>query len=297
MVIQRFLFALIVIALPVSVHAITADDLRSLTADSERENRDRQGRAKTNNVGELVGSDKESVDKSRKSDKIAPKRFKKGQNTDAAAAKTEQKSAPGDDKPKAPAEEFLVSPVPAQQTIVSDAIAKSNAFGIRLGTWMDGKINRNTSSAEPGLVEILLTTDVIGDRKTLRAGTILFAQKQLNAATKRLEMLVVKGITPDGEEFKLTGLVFDTVKVSGLSGIVDVDNDKTMKRGASKGLLAAVGAATKASVGSTPLGSAAEATADSVLQDQRNVVEQTTSQQLTIYVGPQPLLIRVDQSF
>ena len=306
MVIRRFIIALFLVLLPVHLlYAVTADDIRALSNDNDRDLRASQGRAKASNLDTLIDPNGNSDDKAKQeSDKTAPKRFTKKKKRASTTAVTTPagaaiKSSSNGDKLKEQVQvETPLAPVPGQQTMVSDAIKPSNAFGIRLGTWMEGSINRNTSNAEPGLVEITLTAEVVGDKKTLKPGTMLFAAKQFNQATKRLEMQVQKGITPDGKEFQLTGLVFDTQKVSGLSGIVDMNNAESVKSGASKGLIAAAGAAAKVAGSSSPvIGNAASATADSILQDQTNVVEQNTAQQLTIYVNPQPLLIRVDQTF
>lgn len=300
MVMGRYLIIVLLLLLPTRSYAVSADDLRSLSSDNERDRQARQGRAKTNDLSPLIDSGKDSSDKAIKK---VPKRFMKKKTTTSSPQVVSTKPSSSVDGISTALKEQVqaevpIPPVPGQQTIVSDAIKPSTSFGIRLGTWMEGNINRNTSNAEPGLVEITLTADTVGDKKTLKEGTILFAQKQFNPATKRLEMMVQKGITPSGQEFKIAGLIFDTQKVSGLSGIVDMDNASSVKRGASKGLIAAAGtAAAKSAAGATPFGSAASATVDSVLQDQSNVVEQTTGQQLTIYVSPQPLLIRVDQTF
>jgi hypothetical protein len=300
MVIRRFIIALFLVLLPVHLlYAVTADDIRALSNDNDRDLQASQGRAKTSNLDTLVDPDNNAAPKEKKNDKIAPKRFTKKKEKKKSASAAAAGSAIKSDKSKEQVRvETPLPPVPGQQTMVSDAIKPSNAFGIRLGTWMEGSINRNTSNAEPGLVEITLMAEVVGDKKTLKPGTLLFAAKQFNSATKRLEMQVQKGITPDGHEFQLNGLVFDTQKVSGLSGIVDMNNAESVKSGASKGLIAAAGAAAQVAGGSSPIvGNAASATANSILQDQTSVVEQNTAQQLTIYVNPQSLLIRVDQSF
>jgi hypothetical protein len=307
MVIRQFLIAALLVLSPLRLYAVNADDLRSLSADNDRESRASQGRAKAGNLDSLLpGSDKSSVDNSQKDDRIAPKRFKKTKKVSASTGvstgqtdgrdSTVKKAATDDGKPQEK-NEMPLPPVPAQQTIASDVVPVSTAFGVRLGIWMEGSINRNTSNAEPGLVEITLTSDIIGTKKTLKAGTQLFAQKQFNSATKRLELRVEKGITPSGQEFTMSGFVFDTQRVSGLQGLVDMDTEKSVRTGANKGLLAAAGAVAQAAGGATPMGAAAGATAHSVLTDQSNAVDQQKVQEITIYVGPQPLLIRVDQSF
>lgn len=283
--------------LPIVSSAITGDDLRSMTSDADRNRQESASRAKTKNIGSLV-NDKSEANSDTQSDKKAPKRFTKKRAS--RGVDPDQKNAPSATHNPELNAEYVVprAGTPAPGQIVSDAVAADiRAYGIRLGTWFEATIDRNISSAEPGLVEITLVSDVIGDKRTLNAGTKLFAEKQFNSATKRLELVVVKGITPRGQEFKMAGLVFDTSKNSGLPGIVNADTDKTIKRGAGKGLLAAAGAAARSVGGSNPVGAAAGAASDSVLQDQSNVVEQTTDQKLTIYVSPQPLLVRVEATF
>jgi hypothetical protein len=295
MVMWRFAIYSLLILLPINAIAITADELRSLSSDGARDRQESDSRAKTGNIAPLV-PDEQTVSKPKKNGKISTKHFVKERKDVSTTEETNEVPS----SPKRGNENMTPHPATPSsgQTIMSDAVpSDSRPFGIRLGTWIEGSIKRNISSAEPGLVEITLNSDVIGDKRTLKAGTFLFAQKQLNDATKRLELMAVKGIDPRGHEFKITGLIFDTGKVSGLPGIINSDTDKTIKRGASKGMLAAVGAAAKTVGNGSPIGSAAGATADSVLQDQSNVVEQTTEQKLTIYVSPQPLLIRVEESF
>jgi len=184
--------------------------------------------------------------------------------------------------------------------IFSDAVAidATHAFGIRLGTWMRARLAKHTSSAEPGLAELVLTHEVAGDHRTLPAGTLLFARTQINGATQRMEMLVEKGITPDGREFRLKGLVFDPQKTSGLDGIVTADHARMVRRGTGKGMLAAGGAAVSVLFGNSgPAGAAAGAATNSILNDTGRLVDRSTQQTLTIYVAPQPVLIRVEATF
>lgn len=162
---------------------------------------------------------------------------------------------------------------------------------------MPGRLTRTATNTEPGLVEIELTEDVAGDKKTLPAGTLVFARKQYNDGTKRLELQVEKGITPSGLEFALHGLVFDLHKMSGLIGSVSTDTSRVVERGTKKGLLAAGGAAAQQFTGSTPLGAASSAAASSILSESEQAVEEATRPRVTIQVPAQPLLIRVEETF
>ncbi len=295
------LLTLLLLCVPVLVHAVTADDLRNMSSDIDRDQQASSSRAKSDDLQSLIGEEDKNVTPAKKDHTTKPgrKHFKKvhenGKSVPPAAAPAA--SAARATATLSPEPETSHQPVPGSQSMISDAVQPVKSFGIRLGTWIEGKIDRNTSNAEPGSVEITLTGNVVGDKKTLKAGTILFGPKQLNNATKRLEIMVDHGITPDGVEFDCKGSVYDTHKVSGLQGIIDYDKDSMVKRGASKGALSAASAAARNLAGNTPAGAAIGGASDSMINDQSNIVEQQTSQQPTIYVGPQPLLIRIDKTF
>ena len=90
-------------------------------------------------------------------------------------------------------------------------------FGIRLGTRLTGEIRRVVTNVERNLCEVYLNRDVVGEKGVLPQGTTLFCQKALNPSTKRLEMMAVKGITPEGVEFTLQAYVMDLTEMAGLS--------------------------------------------------------------------------------
>jgi len=289
-VVKHILIFAALIILPIDLFAVTADELREMSADINREKQQSEMRVKTRDAGSLLKADDQTGTTSVNTDRQNEKKMKFRKKDPAVSSPSNNAGARS-----VPAQP---GPVPTGEIIISDAVSSDiKAYGIRIGTWMQGSINRNVSSAEPGLVEITLTADVVGDKRTLKAGTILFAQKQLNNATKRLDMVIQKGITPNGHEFKATGFIFDTSQVSGLPGIISGDNTQSIKRGLNKGVLAAAGAATRMLSNTSIVGSAAGAASGSLTQDRDNLVEQTTEQQLTVYVSPQPVLIRVDQTF
>lgn len=121
-------------------------------------------------------------------------------------------------------------------------------YGIRRGTWIKAELRRNINNAEPGDVELYLSQEVHGDKKSLPVDTQLFAAKALNNATQRLDMITTYAITPKGREFELKARIYDTLKVSGLVGIIDADEDKIAERGATQGL-AALGTSVLGEVG------------------------------------------------
>jgi hypothetical protein len=210
-----------------------------------------------------------------------------------AAKKQDATTAPGVGEVYTPPPRS--SAVSGEQAIVTDAVHSTVAFGIRLGSWLNASLDRNTTSGESGSVELTLTGDAIGDRRTLPAGTVLFADKNLNNTTKRMEMVVTHGITPTGLEFEMHGLVFDPQKTPGLAGVYVLDKKESVSRGAQKGAIAAVGAAA-GMAGPGVAGAATNAAAQSVLNDAGTVTDNNAAQAV-IYVSPQALIIRVEKQF
>lgn len=291
-----------------SAVAVTADELRGAAADKDREALLRQGRANTGSLGSLLPNEPA------KSSKYGSSKHGTGAKTAVKKPTTKKKRvakkpggvlAPGvvevSGVPGVSDTSNLYTPPPRSsavsggQAIVADAVHSTVAFGVRLGTWLNASLGRNTTSGDSGSVELTLTSDVIGDRRTLPAGTVLFADKALNNITKRMEMVVTHGITPTGLEFEMRGMVFDPQKTPGLAGIYVLDKKEVVARGATKGAIAAVGAAV-GSLGGGAAGAATNAATQSVLNDANQVTE-GNAVQAVIYVSPQALIIRVEKQF
>lgn len=264
--------------------AVTPDELRELSGVSDREQEQRAGRLKTTDPTTLLPPARTPA--------AAPQSNKYGTapGTGAAAPGTDR----GDDH-YAPPER----PAGGRDNVIySDSVPPPKTrFGIRLGTWFEANLDRSTSSAEPGMVELHVTSDVVGDRHTLRAGTLLYAEKALNGATKRLELRAIKGITPDGREFGMKGQVFDIAKVSGLNGVMQVDSNQIARHSAANAALAAVSAGARSITPVSALGAATRGAAETALTDTNRGTEFNTSVREVIYVSPQPLLVRVEELF
>lgn len=281
-----FLLALSV-ALPAL--AITPDELRAMSENQQREDYMKGNRANTGSMGALIPA---APPKSRKYSSQPDKPVSR------APAARKSTSAP---TPAPVVNENIYIP-PARengasgQAFVSDAVKVGSQFGIRTGAWLKGELRRNTTSAESGSVELQLTSDFSGDRRILPRGTVVFADKSLNTATKRMELMVTHGITPDGKEFEMRGLVFDPKKTPGLVGIFVLDKTQVASKGFTKGALAAVGAVAgnmTGSVGAT----AANAATQSIVNDTEQATGFKNDLQAVIYVAPQELLIRVESGF
>jgi len=181
----------------------------------------------------------------------------------------------------------------------SDAVEPDNKkyFGIRRGTWIKAELRRDINNAEPGDVELYLSQEIYGTKHTLPVDTQLFANKGLNTATQRLDMLTTYAITPSGREFVLKARIYDTFKISGLVGIIDANDSKIAERGATS-TLAALGTGVLSEVGSgSVVGNALSKGGQSIINDQSNASKLDTQQQITIFVAPQSILLRVEETF
>jgi hypothetical protein len=294
MVIARLMLIGVACLYASSAAAVTADELRGAAAEQDRETTQKQSRTDTGSMGSLLPVDPQKSGNSQTSSKYdtgakaAAKKHAAKKHDAAAASGIEDVSNLYTPPPRS-------SAVSGGQAIVTDAVRSTVAFGIRLGSWLNASLDRNTTSGESGSVELTLTGDAIGDRRTLPAGTVLFADKNLNNTTMRMEMVVTHGITPTGLEFEMHGLVFDPQKTPGLAGVYVLDKKESVSRGAQKGAIAAVGAAV-GMAGPGVAGVATNAAAQSVLNDASTVTDNNAAQAV-IYVSPQALIIRVEKQF
>jgi hypothetical protein len=299
----KFIFIVLVL-ISSTAYAITPDELRAMSNDKSHEESQRNNRVDTDAMETLIP---ETTNKpvSSKYGNASSNAINKDQSNSGKTQRHIRGQRISKEKPQTNDADSInpdiYVPPPrqggnTQQAPVIDAVAASLNFGIRLGTWMTAKLNRDTSTAEPGTVELTISEDVIGDQRTLAAGTLVFANKTLNNTTKRMEMVVTHGITPEGREFKLNGRVFDPIKVSGLSGIYTVNDKAIAKHGLQKGIVAAIGSATQSLGAMSPIAAAGGAATQTVITDTGGVVEYNAPSAV-IYVSPQPLIIRVDEKF
>lgn len=174
---------------------------------------------------------------------------------------------------------------------------KGQRFGIHLGTRINGEIRRVVTNVERNLCEIYVTQDVVGDRRNIPKGSVLFADKSLNMGTKRLEFATVKGITPDKTEFVIKAYVMDVGEMAGLSGAISTDG-KTVQRSVSKGAYAVGRQMVSALNDGSVVGAGVEAATDNALGEKETETDKTLGEpQYTITVPPQKVILRVEQTF
>lgn len=296
--VNKLWIVIILFALPSLGNAISPDDLRKITSENDRAEKKKRARLSVEDRARLFTPVKPYNDNTvtiiKRNENVRKPVSKYNKESDASYAPRvnySNNSTVGGNSDS--------SFKPSVQQIKFDTPSRKGRkyFGITIGTWSKARLNRNTTNVEPGLIELTLTDAVHGKRKTLDAGTLFFAKKSLNNGTKRLELLIVKGITPDGKEFKVRGLIFDTNKVSGLRGIIDTDENMIAQNSLNTGLLAFGGAAAKEVSKVNPIGSALGDGLGSVITDSRKAAKAGQVDIVTIYVSPQDLFIRFDESF
>ena len=218
------------------------------------------------------------------------------------ASETAAPSLPGAIRsPIPPPDLYLPPPRPTatSHSVKSDAVVSSKRrFGISIGTWFKARLGRNVSNSESGLVELTVEEDVAGMQRVLSGGTILFAEKTLNESTRRLELRVVKGITPNRMEFELSARAFDLQRVGGVNAIITGDNQAILNRGASRGLLAGARAAVQQMLGTAPvIADATRSATDSMIADSTQINERSAPPTITGYSAAQELWLRVEETF
>lgn len=189
---------------------------------------------------------------------------------------------------------------PGEGEVVVEVVKKNRAnFGIRLGQLLSCEIRRNIHTAEPGLAEIFLSKPFTGSRKTLPVNTQFFTELGVNSATKRMEMRVVKGITPEGDEFAIDAIAFDLNMVAGISGYVDFQKGDVAKKSVSQGVLAAGKTAAQTLGGKLGIAGAAVAEgANTALGETEGYMEQkSTNNRYVVHVSPQPIILRIERTF
>ena len=301
-----------IVLVPSLLKAITPDEIRAIDDEAARKQKAKDARVKPGEVDQLLPAAK-ATDESPTSS--SPRSMKYAAASSSMSASSADVSTPAREPmvrvigaPRTATETPFAmesSPSPAVRTVApSDAIrsdgvmaSTKNYFGISLGTWFEVSLTRNVSNAESGQVELTVIEDVPGSRRTMPSGTLLFAEKNYNQGTKRLDCRAVRGITPKGYEFKISAWCFDLQKVAGLNGIVNVDEKAVANKGLQRGVLSALRtAATSVTGGNTIAAQGVQGAADSVLNDTRQAADQAAGPIYTIFVAPQTMLIRVDES-
>jgi len=287
------------VLIPLLVHAITPEEVRQIDDQATTDSRQKSERVSPGNVDQMLPKTE------------APSRATKYSTTSSSSSTpSAQKPLPttrhvdvnlsrNDSDTNATDVAHSRTDSASEGLRVSGADTKDQRyFGIPLGTWFRVTLNRNVTNAETSQVELTVAENVSGKSRVLPAGSILFANKAYNTATKRLDCQLARGITPRGYEFNLRASCYDLQRLAGLNGVVSVDEKAVVKKGIQTGVINTLRtAAAQSMTGSTNavLAGVSGAT-DSVLNDHSQIADQSNAPAYTIYVSPQELLIRLDDT-
>ena len=168
-------------------------------------------------------------------------------------------------------------------------------YGIKRNTWAKARLVRKVTSADSTGIELMLEEDIIGKRKVLRAGTVLFGGKSFNSQTRRLESFLNEAIDQDGHELVgLSASVYDINKISGLSGVVTRNTQDSVNYSVYAGLASASNATLQTLSGVNPISEGVLSGSKTMLDLQKGKINKPSA---FITVSPKNALIRFDKSF
>ncbi|MCP4747026.1 MAG: hypothetical protein GY874_12940 [Desulfobacteraceae bacterium] len=170
-------------------------------------------------------------------------------------------------------------------------------FGIRRGTKFRVETRQIVTNVERNQMEIFVIQDVIGDYLIMPKETKLYASQSLNSGTNKLEGFVVSGITPEGREFKMQGIILNINKAAGLSGSITTDGNAAKRSLSAGGFEVGRSIVSSLNDGSV-IGAGVEAAADSAFSEKKTHVQKQLNKPLYIIsVEPQQFIIRVEKTF
>jgi len=172
---------------------------------------------------------------------------------------------------------------------------QGHQYGIKRNTWAKARLVRKVTSADSTGIELILEEDIIGKRKVLRAGTVLFGGKSFNSQTRRLESFLNEAIDLDGHELEgLSASVYDINKISGLSGVVTRNTQDSVNYSVYAGLASASNATLQTLSGVNPISEGVLNGSKTMLDLQKGKINKPSA---FITVSPKNALIRFDKSF
>lgn len=182
-----------------------------------------------------------------------------------------------------------------KRTVAGVMTRDANLFGIPIGTWVKGQLLRRVSSAEGGTIEFQIGEDIEGKYQVMPSGTMLFSQKEINLASRRLESVSVTARLPDGREVPGVRMrVFSLDKTSGLNGQLIRDTEGELAHAGANALLNAAGNAAITAGNGVTGGIAEDFRGDLVSNEQRALKR---APKAVIEVNSQPVLLQVVSGF
>lgn len=175
---------------------------------------------------------------------------------------------------------------------------KTIRYGIPIGSRFRVELRTGASSVQPGLVQVVLLEDVIGNKKTLERGAVLFMQVAAERGSERLFGTVVRGIERNRrDEFTLSGNIYGHDGQPGLVARV-ISDGRGIDRATDAGL-SALGEAAISAIPGTNMGvDAGKRVGSSLLGDEDNKNQTARGvQKLVVQAEPQHAVIEIGETF
>lgn len=182
--------------------------------------------------------------------------------------------------------------------MIREGPEKTIRYGIPIGTRFRVELRSGASSVQPGLVQVVLQEDVIGNKKTLERGAVLFMQMTAERGSERLFGTLVRGIERNRrDEFTLSGNIYGTDGLPGLIARV-ISDGRGVDRATDVGL-SALGEAAISAIPGTNMGvDAGKRAGSSLLGDEDNKNQTARGQQkLVVQAEPQSAVIEIGETF
>lgn len=171
------------------------------------------------------------------------------------------------------------------------------AFGISLGTEISVSLDESATNVQPGLIKLKVDETIRGRKEDLPRGSTLFARSSAVIGSERLFLNAVKGVTPDGEEFRLQGVVFDEKREPGLAARI-VSDGKMLARAGSKGLNTLGRELIDLAPTEGATGAATEATLDQMMKEKESGDRAQQGRPAYVVVAsPQKATVQVETTF
>ncbi len=327
--VARLLLLVFVFVYASSVYAITPDELRMLVGEAAAQQRLKAQRIRGGDITSLLPKpyEESAVSRSVKHQtkqsellvSVKPERVQQGRaekgtpvsskysvNTEPHASvqprsdTQERRGGAGKPTKAVVKPDHLYVPPPrkggsAPKTVTDAVVHDRKKFGIRIGSWLEGELINDTSNVTPGFKTFRVTSTFVGRYRKLDAGSELFGSASFNDNTQRLEFILTRGVTVDGEEFDFSGQVFDLTKVSGLTGVIK--ENEILDSAIDSGKLAAGQSVISSIVTGNPLADAAVAAAGTVMTAGENAQDAKSREKYIIFTSSQPVHIYVQKSF
>jgi len=168
-------------------------------------------------------------------------------------------------------------------------------FGVTKGTWVKAEIRRRVRSSDRGEIEIYTLETIYGDKKTIPAGSRLFASPSFNSGSSRLDLVVTNFIYEDENE-SMQAAVYDRSKEFGIAGKLLRNRESEFASAGSEAILTTVGSAIgQVPFAGDPLSEGAESMTDSIVGYESNYLPE--AQQAVVEVPPQIVYLQIMVSF